>query len=150
GLHGHRDPGGGSARRGFHVDLRRRGVFLPGRAGAIDDDVLAVLHQRRDLLVVLDDKALEHERRLGPGPVELGHEHADLQFGRVDLRDHGVTNVRIRAILTATPSEPANYDRYARKPRSEAGKRPRLGKMAAMPGSPTPNQRARVAPYWST
>ena len=60
-----------------HAGPRRFGrlAFLE-----VDEDVLAVLLERVELLLGAQHEPLEHERRLRPGAVELGHEHAELQL----------------------------------------------------------------------
>ena len=60
------------------------GAFLE-----VDDDLLAVLLQHLQLLVVVENESLKHERRFGPGPVELGDVHAKLQLFDGYLFSHG-------------------------------------------------------------
>jgi hypothetical protein len=51
----------------------------------IDEDVFAELAQCLPLLLGAQMKALEGERRVRPGTVELGDVHAELEVPDVDL-----------------------------------------------------------------
>ena len=77
-------------RHGVGRGRRRRLVLVAGGARAIDHHVLAVRLQREDLLLVLDEEALQQERRVHPWPIEVGDEHADLEVGGEDLGCHGL------------------------------------------------------------
>src|SRR5262245_45791669 len=65
--------------------LERAGLELPaiGQVRAllqVDDDFLAELPDRFELLVVVEDESLEHERRVRPRAVELGDVHPELEL----------------------------------------------------------------------
>ena len=60
-----------------------RGHQFPRGAGRIDHHELAVVADRLQLLVGLDQHAIGRQRRVGPRPVELGDEHALEQAPRV-------------------------------------------------------------------
>ena len=60
-----------------HIEERR---FVGGARGpdGIDIDELAKAPQLVNLLIGIDEKALQQERRIQPGPIQFGHEHAML------------------------------------------------------------------------
>ncbi|MDZ7748009.1 MAG: hypothetical protein U5K43_03485 [Halofilum sp. (in: g-proteobacteria)] len=75
-------------RRGLRLRLERPHRVL-ARARRVDVHVGAVAAQDVELLVVADLEALEHERDLGPGPVELGHVEALAQLADDDADEGG-------------------------------------------------------------
>ena len=72
---------GGRARRAA-LRERLRTVLVALR---VDHDLAAVAADRGDLFVALDIEALEQERRLEPGTVQLGHVHPDCELGDGDF-----------------------------------------------------------------
>jgi hypothetical protein len=58
---------------------------------AIDDHEVAVVAARDDLVIALDEEALQRERRVDPRPVEVRDEHSHLELGGEDFGRHSPT-----------------------------------------------------------
>ena len=65
-----------------------RRQILELAALVVDEDRFAKFLQNLELLLGLQDEPLEHEGRVRPGPVELGHVHPELQLGHCDVFLH--------------------------------------------------------------
>ena len=78
--------------RFLRVDLRLYRnlivAFLPAAALGVDEYGAAVLPQAVELRLRGEHEALEHERRIGPGPVELDDIHAEPELADRDLLLH--------------------------------------------------------------
>src|SRR6266700_3688617 len=57
---------------------------------AVDKDEGAVVPQRGQLFLLLDQEALEQERRIKPWTIEFGNVHADPELVRLDFDQHGL------------------------------------------------------------
>ena len=71
------------------------------RALAVDRHRLAILTQLGELVVVLDQEALDQEWRVEPGTIEVGHEHADPDRARFQLDQHGSPRLRQAGTIPA-------------------------------------------------
>src|SRR6266571_1010057 len=60
-----------------------------GGPSTVDKDEGAVVPQQGQLFLLLDQEALEQERRIKPWTIEFGNVHADPELVRLDFDQHG-------------------------------------------------------------